>query len=74
VATPLQLVGLSEKDVAFELTMEDVETINTPIHVLVEVPEVDRERLLTAKLKSFANVQFVEGCIQSQEQAFLTVL
>jgi Crinkler effector protein N-terminal domain len=42
VVAPLQLVGLSEKDVAFKLTMEDVETMNTLIHVLVVVPEVDQ--------------------------------
>nr|AHF51834.1 crinkler [Lagenidium giganteum] len=48
VAAPLQLVGLSEKDVAFELTMEDVETMNTPVHVLVVVPT---EALSTAVAK-----------------------
>jgi phage anti-repressor protein len=34
VAAPLQLVGLSEKDAAFKLTMEDVKMMNSPIHVL----------------------------------------
>nr|QUJ09333.1 crinkler 6 [Plasmopara viticola] len=39
VAVPLQLVGLSEKDVAFELTMDDVGTMNTPVHVLVVISD-----------------------------------
>ncbi|CEG37824.1 CRN-like protein [Plasmopara halstedii] len=38
VAAPLYLVGLSEKDVTFEVTMGDVETKSTPVHVLVVVP------------------------------------
>ncbi|ETP50913.1 hypothetical protein F442_03873 [Phytophthora nicotianae P10297] len=36
---PLNLVGLSEKDVKFVPTLEDVESMNTPVHVLVVVPE-----------------------------------
>ncbi|KAG1688295.1 hypothetical protein DVH05_003834 [Phytophthora capsici] len=38
---PLNLVGLSEKDVKFEPTLEDVESMNTPVHVLVVVPSPD---------------------------------
>ncbi|EEY69586.1 Crinkler (CRN) family protein, partial [Phytophthora infestans T30-4] len=38
---PLSLVGLSEKDVKFVPTLEDVESMNTPVHVLVVVPEQD---------------------------------
>jgi Crinkler effector protein N-terminal domain/ATPase family associated with various cellular activities (AAA) len=51
MAAPLQLVGLSEKDVAFELTMADDETMNTPIHVLVLVPKVDQDQLEGLSLK-----------------------
>ncbi|ETI53113.1 hypothetical protein F443_03894 [Phytophthora nicotianae P1569] len=36
---PLNLVGLSKKDVKFVPTLEDVESMNTPVHVLVVVPE-----------------------------------
>ncbi|GMF38199.1 unnamed protein product [Phytophthora lilii] len=36
---PLNLVGLLEKDVKFVPTLEDVESMNTPVHVLVVVPE-----------------------------------
>ncbi|ETP30018.1 hypothetical protein F442_20916, partial [Phytophthora nicotianae P10297] len=36
---PLNLVGLSEKGVKFVPTLEDVESMNTPVHVLVVVPE-----------------------------------
>ncbi|EEY65442.1 Crinkler (CRN) family protein [Phytophthora infestans T30-4] len=35
---PLGLVGLSEKDVKFVPTLEDVESMNTPVHVLVALP------------------------------------
>ncbi|EEY62084.1 Crinkler (CRN) family protein, partial [Phytophthora infestans T30-4] len=35
---PLSLVGLSEKDVKFVPTLEDVESMNTPVHVLVALP------------------------------------
>eukprot|EP00644_Phytophthora_capsici_P016990 jgi/Phyca11/576078/estExt2_Genewise1.C_PHYCAscaffold_830005 len=38
---PLNLVGLSEKDVKFEPTLEDVESMNTPVHVLVVIPSPD---------------------------------
>ncbi|ETO85918.1 hypothetical protein F444_00499 [Phytophthora nicotianae P1976] len=38
---PLNLVGLSEKDVKFVPTLEDVESMNTPVHVLVVVPPPD---------------------------------
>ncbi|KAL8007099.1 hypothetical protein Plhal703r1_c04g0021101 [Plasmopara halstedii] len=38
VAASLHLVGLSEKDVAFEVTMEDVKTMSTPVNVVVVVP------------------------------------
>ncbi|GMF33267.1 unnamed protein product [Phytophthora lilii] len=36
---PLNLVGLSNKEVQFVPTLEDVESMNTPVHVLVVVPE-----------------------------------
>ncbi|ETN14042.1 hypothetical protein PPTG_08697 [Phytophthora nicotianae INRA-310] len=36
---PLNLVGLSKKGVRFVPTLEDVESMNTPVHVLVVVPE-----------------------------------
>ncbi|CEG38597.1 CRN-like protein [Plasmopara halstedii] len=38
VAAPLHLVGLSEKNVAFEVTMEDVKTKSFPVNVVVVVP------------------------------------
>ncbi|KAG2795281.1 hypothetical protein PC111_g22219, partial [Phytophthora cactorum] len=34
---PLNLVGLSEEDVRFQVTMEDVKAKTTPVHVLVVV-------------------------------------
>ncbi|KAL7685558.1 hypothetical protein Plhal304r1_c030g0097651 [Plasmopara halstedii] len=38
VAAPLHLVGLSEKDVAFKVTMEVVKTMSFPVNVVVVVP------------------------------------
>ncbi|CEG44706.1 CRN-like protein [Plasmopara halstedii] len=38
VAASLHLVGLSEKDVAFKVTMEDVKTMSFPVNVVVVVP------------------------------------
>jgi hypothetical protein len=35
---PLNLVGLSEEDVRFEVTKEDIKSKNIPVHVLVVVP------------------------------------
>ncbi|ETI56163.1 hypothetical protein F443_01245, partial [Phytophthora nicotianae P1569] len=72
VAAPLQLVGLSEKDVAFELTMEDVETMNTPVHVLVVVPEGDQaqrdeERALPRTTVLNEPEKFAEECMSLTE-------
>jgi Crinkler effector protein N-terminal domain len=77
-----------------EEVLEDMPEPKTKeIHVLVVVPEVDKEQwddgkrkrqriennahpsfeisTLTAKLKSLANAQLVEGCIQSKHHALL---
>ncbi|OWY93143.1 Crinkler (CRN), partial [Phytophthora megakarya] len=37
---PLSMVGLSETDVAFEVTLEHIKTRTTPVNVIVVVPVV----------------------------------
>ncbi|KAG1698756.1 hypothetical protein DVH05_014711 [Phytophthora capsici] len=39
MGAPLKFVGLLEKDVKFEPTLKDIESMNTPVHVLVVVPK-----------------------------------
>ncbi|KAG1693370.1 hypothetical protein DVH05_023456 [Phytophthora capsici] len=39
VGAPLKFVGLLKDDVEFEPTLKDVESMNTPVHVLVAIPQ-----------------------------------
>ncbi|KAL3664473.1 hypothetical protein V7S43_010793 [Phytophthora oleae] len=43
VGAPLNLVDLSEEDVRFRLTKDDVKAGKVPVHVLVVVPEQDQQ-------------------------------
>ncbi|KAL7998063.1 hypothetical protein Plhal703r1_c30g0117771 [Plasmopara halstedii] len=53
VAAPLYLVGLSEKDVTFEVTMGDVETKSTPVHVLARADYQRRGRIIQDKCQDY---------------------